>query len=71
MFHPRNFHFHQLFDGGKILFISRATDHHGRARLARAAGATDPVYIVFRMAGHIVVEDMAHIRHIQPTRRHI
>ena len=71
MFHPGNFHFHQPLDGGKVLFISGATDHHGSARLAGPACATDPVYIVFRMAGHVIVEDMAHIRDIQPTRRHI
>ena len=71
MFHPWNFNLNQAFNIGEILFIAWCANHHGGAKLACATCAANPVYIVFRMAGHVIVEHVAHIGHIQPAGRYV
>ncbi len=63
--------FHQPLDIFQIFFVARNADHQRGAGFASATGAANAVNVIFGMAGHIKVEDVAHIGNIQSTRRNV
>jgi hypothetical protein len=61
----------QLQNLVEIACIGGRDQHIGLAQTTGTACAADPVYIVVRMVGHIIVEHMADIRNIQTACGHI
>ena len=61
----------ECLDVGERVAESFAGEAHGVARGAGAGGSTDAVDVVLRVPGQIVVEDVAHVRNVQPAGRDV
>ena len=60
-----------LLDGLQRFHVLGRNEHSGEALAASAAGAPDAVDIVLRMDRNVVVEDVADVGDVQPSRRHV
>ena len=65
----RNLLLYETLDRRQVLLVGRNRDRVGGSELAGPARAADPVHVVFRMAGHIEVEYMAHVRNVETAGR--
>ena len=53
------------------LFLLRHIEQVAHALLFGAAGAADAVGVMFVVAGHVVVDDSVHVRHVDAAGRHV
>ena len=65
---PRDWHAHQLLDGGNGLAVAGGDDGKGCAAASRAAGAANTVNVVVRMVRHVEIIDVADIWNIEAAR---
>ena len=58
----------QLLDAAQIGHLVRLTERDGDAAVSGAAGASDAVHVVFRLVGHVVVDDVRQLADVQTAR---
>ena len=57
-----------VFDGFEHPHLARRDKQDGIAGAPRAAGAADAMHIGFGVVGHVIIDDVADARHVQPAR---
>src|ERR1035441_6004088 len=67
-FHARDFLTNETFDGEHVGAILGGHDGEGVAGMLRPARAPDAMDVILRMLRHVVVNDVAHVRDVQPAR---
>ena len=70
-FGARDFLLDEAFDLTEEFLVRRDRDRDRRALAARATRAADPVDVVLGMHRQVVVEDVAHRRHVEAARGHV
>src|SRR4029079_9738088 len=60
-----------LFDRLERLDVFRRHQHGGEAFAPGTAGPSDAMDVVFRVNGHVVIEDVAHLGNVETARRHV